>query len=144
MKFLMLFVLILSVNGASAKGTGSKGKRSVEPKSTAKTTEIKDPVWGKIFLKIETDGEPVFNPDKLTVSLLCNDQRTKKNAVTPKEEILIDSDAICEFKGHEYDEKRKQLTIFFMTSEPAEGEAECNSPWTQSFDFKDLCSEWKN
>lgn len=108
-----------------------------------KTVAIKDPVWGSLSLTLLTDGEPVYHPIKMTVTLKCNDQRKVKNVLRPKDEVLLDAEAICEFREHSYDEKNKVLTIRFTTAEAEAGEARCNSEWTQNFDFKDLCMDWR-
>lgn len=138
MKYIILVLIAILVSAPTLS-------RAADTPATppTKVDKITDPVWGEITLKLENDGEPVFNPTALTVTLLCKDQRKKVNEVKPTPEVLVNAERICEYKGHTYDAKTKVLTLFYSTSEPAEGEAECNASWEPTFEFKELCDEWR-
>lgn len=138
-----ILVLMVSLISLPLLAKEEKELPNLPDQSEIKTHTVTDPVFGEMVLKLDTDGEPVYNPTAMTVTLLCKDQRSQKNSVTPKEEILINGERLCEFKGHSYDNKTKVLTVYYSSSEPAEGEAKCDSDWSRTFNFPELCEEWQ-
>jgi hypothetical protein len=107
-----------------------------------KTVDVVDPVWGKFIIKVEDAGQPVEEPIRVDLTVLCKDQREKANSVSPKPEELMNHDKICAFDRYTFDRETKILTLHFTTSETEEDEAKCKKHWKQEFAMKKICASW--
>lgn len=110
--------------------------------SPSKTLDVVDPVWGKFTIKVEDAGQPVQEPIRMDLSVLCKDQRVTPTSVVPKREELLNHDRICAFDSFSYDREKKILILQFSTSETENDEAKCKKHWKQTFELKKICAPW--
>ena len=105
---------------------------------------IKDAELGTLRVQIIEIGEPIYQPLKMRVSVLCKDRRLQRNLIQPTWQDVMPVQSICDFRPHHYDSNKRQLTLHFTTSEPTSGQAKCDAGWSQNFNFSELCSAWRN
>lgn len=94
--------------------------------------EVKQPKIGTLKVQVIDVEEPVFAPYRMSVSIQCAAQKATR--------VVIDSEAICDFRQHVYDAKSGIVTLRYSTSELQPGEAQCNGHWAQDFNLKELCA----
>jgi hypothetical protein len=110
--------------------------------------ELVAPKLGKFEVTMESSGEPTIEPYRMKVASLCEDRRQGKHAMKPKMQELIkdqfgdDGVTVCDFIGHEFDEKTHKLTLNYMRSSENGKPGNCNAEWSQTFDLNQICAAW--
>lgn len=96
---------------------------------------------GQIQYRVDKIGEPVYQPYTVTVSVLCEDHRDTRNLISPTWEKVLGPVPVCATYAPKF--KGKTLTIYYRTSTPKPGQAECDAGWSQTFDLEELCAAWR-
>lgn len=111
--------------------------------SKTKTYSLKDSRLGDLDVKIVDVEEPAAYPLRMTISVLCKDNRVQKNSIKPKLESVLKDDKICHFKEYVFNKDSKILTVRFQTAAADDsGEFQCQAHWAQDFNLEKLCSAW--
>lgn len=90
------------------------------------------------------DVGPIYARFEMHVSVLCKDERRVKNLILPAWEDVIPKENVCFFGEPKFDEATGEVTIAFGTSKFRPGQARCDEGWTQKFNLRELCGEWRN
>lgn len=124
------------------------GRAHADPRMESHS--LNHPKFGTLTLTLEPTGEPAVQPYAMSVRVLCKDNRREPNSIKPEEQDLIwergDTPGvpICDFVGHQYDEKKAVLKLNYVTFDTDHPDKGCDAEYSQTFDLKKLCKRWNN
>lgn len=113
-------------------------QHSAQARSLLQSHQISDQKVGTLSVEIEDVVEPIATPLRMTLRLKCAAGRTPFAA---KDGVLL-REKICEFRGLQYDEKSKTVTIQYTNL--GEAMAECENAVLRTAELLVLCPAPKN
>ena len=149
--FVKIIVLVIATLIGGPSFAGSKA-------GAPRIFHAQDPEIGTVFTHIESVHSDNEAPDDyMTISVLCFDKRTNKNAKTPKLMVVVEQSPICHFrvcderegvtdptckertKKNELDyNKTKKIVVFHYSTG-----AECDTDLGLDLNLQQQCHEWQ-
>lgn len=98
----------------------------------SKSATLTDPGIGRIRIVHELVGEPISQPERVVVFVICKGEKKEKRVGTHR---------MCLYEGHSLESGTKELTLKmqFGRVDPNSGETTCDQFNMKTYDFGTIC-----